>query len=81
MIVLFLTLSTDALKSFALTCTPQIDPREQHRQLRRLEFKTILAGCLGHLVASGLESFEADSTMPPSRLIDHPLHDTCSGSF
>ena len=56
----FFGLSTGPLKSLALPCSAQIDPREQHGQLRRLEFDTIWAGRVGHLVASGLEAFVPD---------------------
>jgi predicted component of type VI protein secretion system len=56
----FFRLSTGALEPLALACTAQIDSREEHGQLRRLEFDAVLAGRVGHLVASRLEAFVPD---------------------
>ena len=44
----------------ALACRPQVDPREEHGQLRGLEFDAILGARLGHLVASCLQAFVPD---------------------
>jgi hypothetical protein len=56
MILSVFGLSTGALKSLALASGAQIDPREQHRELCRLKFDTVLASRVRHLVASGLEA-------------------------
>jgi hypothetical protein len=67
--MLFQYISTDftplfclagALESLALARTTQVDPREEHGQLRRLEFDAILAERLGHLEASCLKAFVPD---------------------
>jgi hypothetical protein len=52
--------SAGALESFALTCTAQVDPREEHGQLRRLEFDTVLVNGIGQLERARFESFVPD---------------------
>jgi hypothetical protein len=52
--------SAGALESFALACTTQVDPREEHGQLRRLEFDTVLGDCVGQLEGASFESFVPD---------------------
>jgi hypothetical protein len=42
-----------------LTCCPQVDSREQHGELGRLELNAILGG-MGHLKSSNFESFVPD---------------------
>jgi hypothetical protein len=56
----FFCLSTGALKSLALACSTQVNSREEHGQLRRLEFDAVSANCLGHLKCSDLKAFVPD---------------------
>ncbi len=56
----FSALSRRRLESLALACRPQVDPREEHGQLRRLEFDAILGARLGHLASSCLQAFVPD---------------------
>jgi len=48
------------LKSLALACTAQVDSREEHGQLRRLEFDTVLGNRSGQLEGARFESFVPD---------------------
>ena len=52
--------SAGALKSLALACTTQVDPREEHGQLRRLEFDAVLGDGIGQLKGARFESFVPD---------------------
>ena len=52
--------SAGALKSFALASTAQVDPREEHGQLRRLEFDAVLGDGIGQLKGARFESFVPD---------------------
>jgi hypothetical protein len=49
--------SAGALESLALACAAQVNSREEHGQLRRLEFDAVRANRLGHLEASDLKAF------------------------
>jgi hypothetical protein len=49
-----------ALEALALACTAQVDPREEHGQLRRLEFDTVLGNGIGQLEGARFESFVPD---------------------
>jgi hypothetical protein len=52
--------SPGALEALALARTAQVDPREEHGQLRRLEFDTVLGNGIGQLEGAGFESFVPD---------------------
>src|SRR3954471_18144976 len=52
--------STGVLEPLALACTPQVDPGEDHGQLRRPEFDAVGFGGAGHLEASCLEPLVPD---------------------
>jgi hypothetical protein len=52
--------SAGALESLALTRTAEVDSREEHGQLRRLEFDTVLGNLFGQLEGARLESFVPD---------------------
>jgi hypothetical protein len=54
------TVSAGALESLALVCGPQVDPREEHGQLRRLEFDAVLCDGMRQLKGAGLEAFVQD---------------------
>ena len=54
------SVSAGALESLALACTAQVDPREEHGQLRRLEFDTVLGDRIGQLEGASFESFVPD---------------------
>jgi len=48
------------LKSLALACTAQVDSREEHGTLRRLEFDPVLGNRSGQLEGARFESFVPD---------------------
>ena len=52
--------SAGVLEPLALACTPQVDPGEDHGQLRRPEFDAVGFGGAGHLEASCLEPLVPD---------------------
>jgi hypothetical protein len=56
--------SAGVLEPLALTCTPQVDAGEEHGQLRRLEFDTVVSGGVGQLEGAGLETFDLGITVP-----------------
>jgi hypothetical protein len=56
--------SGGAAEALALASRVQVDPREEHGQLRRLEFDTILGDQLRQLEASCLETFDVGITIP-----------------
>jgi hypothetical protein len=62
--------SAGALESLALACTAQVDPREEHGQLCRLEFDTILGDRIGQLEGARFESFVPDRQPIPVKVED-----------
>ena len=52
--------SAGALESFALACGAEVDPREEHGELRRLEFDAVLGNRIGQLEGARFESFVPD---------------------
>jgi hypothetical protein len=56
----FILFSAGALEPLALARSAQIDPREEHGELRGLEFDAVLGYRGGQLEASSFESFIPD---------------------
>src|SRR5512143_2328506 len=56
----FFGTSAGALEPLALACAPQVDPGEDHGELRRLEFDAVAFGGAGHREGSALESLVPD---------------------
>ena len=62
--------SAPPLEPLALAGTPEVDPREDHGHLRRLEFDADGVGGAGNLESSGLESFVPDDRDPEQFGVD-----------
>ena len=52
--------SASTLESFALACGAEVDPREEHCELRRLEFDAVLGNRIGQLEGARFKSFVPD---------------------